>query len=149
VLSSLGSMITALLLLFLFCGSSVAHKQIPHDVTASSDSVCFVLDDLVEVATLAATSQPGQGRAALTCHTEGVICSTNTFDGRCRVVAVPANRGLQLDCKDSFATISLPALVSINTTFDASGALSFNGCNAVTISFPRLKSVVTFLQPAG
>lgn len=105
---------------------------------------CSVLDDPVEVATLSATGLYSIARKPLTCATPGVECSTSTFDGRCRVVSVPSDRGLQLFCNDGIdvhGLISLPALTTINTTSDAYGCFSVDGCNVERIFFPRLKSV--------
>lgn len=113
---------------------------------------CSVLEDPIEVAVLAATGLASVGRSALNCSTDGVICDNDTFDGRCRVVAVPSNRGLQLWCDSKTQTldvISLPALGLINVTMDAEGAFLVNGCNAKTIFFPRLQMIHAVFEGAG
>jgi hypothetical protein len=81
-----------------------------------------------------------------------VECATNTFDGLCRVVAVPADRGLQLWCDANTQikdVISLPALALINVTMFAEGCFGVYGCQAQTISFPRLQMVRAAYQGAG
>lgn len=105
---------------------------------------CSVLEDPVEVAVLGATGLLSRGLTALNCATKGMLCDNDTFDGKCRVVAVPSDRGLQLWCDSGTQisdVISLPALGAINATTDAAGAFGVYGCNAQTISFPRLQMV--------
>ncbi len=57
-------------------------------LVAALAAPCSTLEDPVEKSTLAATGLGSLGRLPLTCSTSGMECSTDTFDGLCRVTKV-------------------------------------------------------------